>query len=84
MARILIVDDDIVVQATVRIMLDVTPRYVRTNAALETGTAGLAVALRFLLDASASTHGPSEPTGVIANRFTRSTREPVQAPMWES
>jgi hypothetical protein len=43
---------------------DVTPRYVRTNAALETCTAGLAVALHFLLDTSVSTHGPGEHTGV--------------------
>ncbi len=43
---------------------DVTPRYVRTNAALETCTAGLAVALHFVLDASVSTLGPSKRKGV--------------------
>jgi hypothetical protein len=47
------------VPANVVVLDDVTPRYLKTSAALSTCRAGLGVALHVLLDASASGHHPA-------------------------
>jgi hypothetical protein len=49
--------DDPTVAANVVVLDDVTPRYVKAMAALNTCNAGLGVALHFLLDARTAKHG---------------------------
>ena len=49
---------------------DVTPRYVKANAALDACNAGLGVALHYLLDARAARHETGD--------FTASDRRPVR------
>lgn len=58
------------VAANVVVLDDVTPRYAKANAALNSCDADLGAALRFLLDAGASKHGSGE--------FARSDRRPVR------
>jgi hypothetical protein len=49
--------------ANVVVLDDVTPRYVKASAALNTCNAGLAIALHFLLDTKTSKHGTGEFAG---------------------
>jgi multidrug resistance efflux pump len=46
--------------ANVVVLDDVTPRYLKANAALDACNAGLGVALHFLLDTKTSKHGPHQ------------------------
>ncbi len=58
------------VAANVIVLDDVTPRYVKANAVLNSCNADLDAALRFLLDARTSKHGTAE--------FAGSDRRPVR------
>jgi hypothetical protein len=49
------------IAGNVFILDDVTPRYVKANAALDTCNAGLGVALHFLLDVRTPKHGADQP-----------------------
>jgi hypothetical protein len=51
------------IAAGVVVLDDVTPRYVKVNAALSACHAGLGVALHYLLDAKASKHATDESGG---------------------
>jgi hypothetical protein len=51
------------VAANVVVLDDVTPRYVKASAALNTCNAGLGIALHFLLDTKTSKHGTGEFAG---------------------
>jgi hypothetical protein len=53
----------------VYVLDDVTPRYVKANAALNACHAGLGIALQDLLDAGALRHRAGEPRQAIAVRF---------------
>jgi hypothetical protein len=49
------------IAANVVVLDDVTPRYLKAHAALDTCNAGLGVALHFLLDARTPKHGADQP-----------------------
>jgi hypothetical protein len=51
------------IAANVVVLDDVTPRYIRANAALNACNAGLGVALHFLLDNRTSRHGTDQSAG---------------------
>jgi hypothetical protein len=57
------------VAGNVFVLDDVTPRYVKANAALNACNAGLGVALQYLLDAGAAGHGTGELKRAIIGRL---------------
>jgi hypothetical protein len=59
------------ISANLVVLDDVTPGYVKANAALNTCHAGLGVALHFLMDAEASKHQP--------NKYVECARTPVDS-----
>jgi hypothetical protein len=62
------------IAANVVVLDDITPRYVRANAALTACNAGLGAALQVLLDAGPSRHGAE---GADACELRRGPREAV-------